>query len=81
MARSVQDFARGGRDNGAMDAMCQGCGHGLWVEEMPVADRFCVLACFDDEERSESYAERVGRCPECGAWLDARTLSSGAANP
>ena len=37
------------------------CRHGLRTEESPVADRFRVWACFDDEERSATYAELVGR--------------------
>ena len=24
---------------------------------------------FDDEKYSDTYSERVGLCPECGAWL------------
>jgi hypothetical protein len=41
---------------------------------VPVADRFGVWACFDDEEQSATYAEQVGRCPGCGAWLNADAL-------
>jgi len=76
MARSVQDFARGGRDTGAVDVRCPECGHDLWAEQMPVADRFGVWVCFDDEEQSDTYAEQVGRCPGCGAWLNAQALSA-----
>ncbi len=76
MARSVQDLGRGGHDTGAMDVSCPECGHSLWAEEMPVADRFGVWACFDDEERSDTYAAQVGRCPGCDAWLNARVLSA-----
>jgi hypothetical protein len=36
------------------------CGHGLRAEELPVADRFGVPACVDDEERS---ATRRWRAP------------------
>jgi hypothetical protein len=59
---------------GAMEVSCEECGHGLWAEEVPVADRFGVWACFDDEERSDTYAERVGRCPGCSARLNAEEL-------
>jgi hypothetical protein len=52
----------------------QGCGHRLWAEEVPVADRFGAWACFDDQERSGTYAERVEWCPECGAWLNMHAL-------
>ena len=76
MARIVQDLARRGRDTGVMEVSCEECGHGLWAEEVPVADRFGVWACFDDEEQSDTYAERVGRCPGCGARLNARALSA-----
>jgi hypothetical protein len=74
MVRSVQDLARQGRDTGAMELCCEECGHGLWAEEVPVADRFGVLACFDDDENSDTYSERVGRCPGCGAWVNAKEL-------
>jgi hypothetical protein len=57
-----------------MEVSCKEYGHGLWAEEVPVADRFGVLACFDDEERSDTYAERVGRCPGCGCWLNSEVL-------
>jgi hypothetical protein len=34
-------------------------------------DRFGVWVCFDEEEQSETCAElEVGKCPECGAWLN-----------
>lgn len=71
----------GGATLGRWTCRAKGAGTGCGSKRCPHSDRFCVLACFDDEERSESYAERVGRCPECGAWLDARALSAGAANP
>jgi predicted AAA+ superfamily ATPase len=80
MARSVQDFARGGRDTGAVDVRCPECDHDLWAEQMPVADRFGVWVCFDDEEQSDTYAEQVGRCPGCGAWLNAQALSLSVAH-
>ncbi len=57
-----------------MVVSCQGCGHRLWAEEVPVADRFGSWSCFDDEERSVTYAEQVEWCPECGAWLNAHDL-------
>ena len=66
--------SRARRDTGLMDVPCPNCGHGLWAEEVPVADRFGVWACFDDEEQSATYAEQVGRCPGCGVWLNADAL-------
>ena len=36
---------------------------------MSVADTFEVWAFFDGEEHSDTYAKRVGLCPECRAWL------------
>jgi hypothetical protein len=74
MARSMYDLACGERHTGAMEVSCTECGHGLWTEEVPVADRFGVWACFDDEELSDTYAEHVGRCPGCGGWLHAEML-------
>jgi hypothetical protein len=53
-----------------MEVSCSECGHGLWAEEVPVADRFGVWACFDDEELSVTYTEQVGRCPGCGVGLN-----------
>jgi hypothetical protein len=40
-------------------------------------DRFGVWVCFDEEEeQSDTYAgqEEVGKCPECGAWLNTDAL-------
>jgi hypothetical protein len=50
-----------------MEESCQGCGNPLWAEDVPVGDRFRTRTCFGEEERSGTYAERVGRCPACGA--------------
>ena len=61
---------------GAMDAGCPRWEQGPWAGEMPVADRFGVWACFDDEERSDTYTEQVGGCPGCGARLNAHALSA-----
>jgi hypothetical protein len=33
-----------------------------------------VLACFDDDENSDTFSERVGRCPGCGAWVNEEEL-------
>ena len=59
-----------------MEVPCRECGYDLWAEEVPVADRFGVWACFDDEERSDTYTEQVGGCPGCGARLNAHALSA-----
>ena len=74
MAQSMQDFACEERHTGTMEVSCTECGHDLWTEEVSVADRFGVWACFDDEELSETYAEQVLRCPECTAGLNAEVL-------
>ena len=41
-----------------------------------MGDRFGVWLCFDEEEeQSDTYAEQeVGKCPECGAWLNTDAL-------
>ena len=69
MARSVQEIARKGRFNGAMDVSCPKCAHRLWAEMVSVAERFDMWDFFDAEEPSDNHAERVGLCPECGVWL------------
>ena len=69
MARSVQEIARNDRFTWAMNVSCPKCAHRLWAEKVSVADRFDVWAFCDDEEYSDTCAERVGLCPECGAWL------------
>jgi hypothetical protein len=61
LAHKGRDAGVPARFNGTMDVACPECGHGLRAEVMPVADRFRVWACFDDEERSATYAELVGR--------------------
>jgi len=52
-----------------MEVSCPKCAHSLWAEKVFVADRFGVWAFFDDEQHSDTYAERVGLCPERGVWL------------
>ena len=69
MARSVQEIARKGRFTWAMDIPCPKCAHNLWAEKVYEAESYYVWAFFENEEHSETYSERVGRCPECGAWL------------
>ena len=52
---------------------CQECAHALWSEVRRVgALRFVVY--FDEEERSQTYAEQVRSCPGCGAGLAGRGL-------
>jgi hypothetical protein len=47
---------------------CTECGHTLWSEvRRHGAYRFVVH--FDDERRSDSYAEHVLACPGCGGGL------------
>ena len=57
-----------------MVVACQECAHRLCAEEVRVEDRFGVWVCFDEEEQSDTYAEQVGKCPECGAWLNTDAL-------
>ena len=69
MARSVQEIARKGRFTWAMDVSCPKCAHRLRAEKLSVAEHFGMWSFLDNEEHSDTYAERVGLCPECGAWL------------
>ena len=64
-------YSDGGHDGRAMDVSCpkSKCERRLWAEKVSVAESFSVWVYFDNEERSDTYAERVGLCPECGAWL------------
>jgi hypothetical protein len=62
-------YSDGGRIGWAMDVSCPKCSHRLWAEKVPVADSFSVWVFFANEERSDTYADGVGLCPECGAWL------------
>jgi len=52
-----------------MDVSCPKCAHSLWAEKVYVAHSFDIWAFFDAVEQSGPYSERVGLCPECGAWL------------
>jgi len=52
-----------------MDVSCPKCAHRLWAQKVSVADSFDMWAFFDNEEHSGTHSERVGLCPECGAWL------------
>jgi hypothetical protein len=69
MVRSVQDIASIGRFTGAMEVSCPKCAHRLRAQKVSVADNFEVWTFFDNEKQSGTYPERVGLCPECGAWL------------
>ena len=47
---------------------CESCGHKLWSEVREVGSiRFLVY--FDDDDRSDTYAEHVLHCPTCGLSL------------
>jgi hypothetical protein len=59
---------RGMRTYVTMITRCESCGHKLWSEEREVACIRFVLY-FDDEERSNTYAEHVTECPGCGLSL------------
>ena len=69
MVRSVQEIGGPVRFTWAMDVSCPKCEHGLSAEKVSVAENFDVWDFFDNEGRSDTYAQRVGNCPECGAWL------------
>ena len=51
-----------------MITLCRRCGHVLWSEVRSAA-AFRFLVYFDDDQRSETYAEHVPRCPGCGVKL------------
>ena len=46
---------------------CPECGHSLWAEACGVG-QFDFVVYFDDDERSDSYAEPVTSCPTCHNW-------------
>jgi hypothetical protein len=47
---------------------CSSCGHKLWLVDREVKG-WLVRVHFDGEETSETYADQVTSCPECGKWL------------
>ena len=52
---------------------CSECGHALWSElRSHGALRFVVH--FDDDRRSDTYAEHVLTCPGCGGGLTLQAL-------
>ena len=51
------------------------CGHIIW-SELWWKEPGHVLLFFDDLERSETYGERVTRCPGCGQQLKSGGLRS-----
>jgi hypothetical protein len=46
---------------------CPECGHSLWAEARGVG-QFNFVVYFDDDERSDSYAEPITSCPTCHIW-------------
>jgi hypothetical protein len=47
---------------------CHECGHAIWSEVRRTGSfRFVVF--FDDDERSDTYAEPARSCPRCGVGL------------
>jgi hypothetical protein len=69
MVRSVQEIASKGWSTWAMDVCCPKCAHCLWAQKVYETESYYVWAFFDNEEHSAPHTERVGLCPECGAWL------------
>jgi hypothetical protein len=47
---------------------CPECGQKLWTELGNVG-LFRLVMFFDDDEGSDTYAERVDCCPGCDLWL------------
>lgn len=50
-----------------MMVSCPECKHPLWAEARGVG-QFNYVVYFDDDERSEPYAEPVTSCPTCHNW-------------
>lgn len=50
-----------------MVVSCPECGHPMWAEACGVG-QFNLIVYFDDDERSDSYAEPVTSCPTCHNW-------------
>ena len=46
---------------------CPQCAHALWSEVCCLEAFRCVL--YFDDEHSDTYADRVRSCPECGVFL------------
>lgn len=51
-----------------MQITCSGCGHGLRAEAGSIGT-FVLVDFFDDKLWSDSFGERVTRCPGCDLWL------------
>jgi hypothetical protein len=52
---------------------CTECGHALW-SEVRRHGAFCFVVHFDDDGRSDTYAEHVLTCPGCGGGLTLQAL-------
>lgn len=63
---------------------CPECGHSLWAEARGVG-QFNFVVYFDDDERSDSYAQSITSCPTCHNWcgrlVDARAKGRHYAAP
>jgi DNA-directed RNA polymerase subunit RPC12/RpoP len=53
-----------------MLAHCPECSHKLWMRLGNIG-AFRTVVFLDAQEGSDTYAEKVDRCPECGLWLHA----------
>ena len=62
-------YSDGGRNGWAMDVSCPKCERRLWAEKVSATDTFSAWVFFDNEERSDTYATSVWRCPGCGCGL------------
>jgi hypothetical protein len=51
-----------------MLTLCSACSHAIRSEVRSFGS-FRTVVYFDDEERSETYATAVWRCPGCGRGL------------
>ena len=46
----------------------------IWAESRRVGEKHEVWAFFDQQDWSETYAQRLTRCPACGRRLERKNL-------
>lgn len=56
-----------------MRTPCPNCDRALW-SEVCIVGAFRFVVYFEDEESSDTYAEHITRCPDCGIRLDGNAL-------
>lgn len=61
---------------GELAALRCACGHNIAVELRDKRERICNVVFFDSEPTSDSYGQRIRRCPCCGVELDLFVLKA-----